>query len=84
MEMQPPSFFPAESPAQRTATLTCPECDQSSAETMPDDACLFFFECPSCKTMLRPLAGDCCVFCSYGDHQCPPKVAELNRARRRG
>ena len=21
---------------------------------------------------LKPLAGDCCVFCSYGDVKCPP------------
>ena len=46
---------------------------------MPDDACVFFYECPHCKIVLRPLPGDCCVFCSYGDHQCTPKLASLGR-----
>jgi hypothetical protein len=39
---------------------------------MPTDACQFFYECERCKTVLRPLAGDCCVFCSYGSIACPP------------
>lgn len=43
-----------------------------STEVMPVDACMFFFECPHCHRVLRPLPGDCCVFCSYGDAPCPP------------
>jgi hypothetical protein len=39
---------------------------------MPTDACLFFHECADCHTRLRPKAGDCCVFCSYGSVPCPP------------
>lgn len=39
---------------------------------MPTDVCLFFHECASCRTLLRPKAGDCCVFCSYGSVPCPP------------
>lgn len=39
---------------------------------MPTDACQWFYECERCKTVLRPKAGDCCVFCSYGTHRCPP------------
>jgi hypothetical protein len=39
---------------------------------MPTDACQFFYECVQCKTVLRPKAGDCCVFCSYGSVKCPP------------
>lgn len=54
------------------STLTCPECGHASTEEMPDDACQFFFECRGCGTVLRPLPGDCCVFCSYGDMPCPP------------
>jgi hypothetical protein len=50
---------------------------------MPDDACVFFFECPECKTLLRPLEGDCCVFCSYGDHKCPPRVGEMIALRKK-
>ena len=36
-------------------------------------ACLFFYTCATCGTVLRPRAGDCCVFCSYSDQVCPPK-----------
>ena len=30
---------------------------------------------PNCGTLLRPKAGDCCVFCSYGSVKCPPVQA---------
>ena len=57
---------------QFISTLTCPVCGHRATETMPTDACQFFYECGGCKTLLRPKAGDCCVFCSYGDVPCPP------------
>ncbi|MGH8688942.1 MAG: GDCCVxC domain-containing (seleno)protein [Burkholderiales bacterium] len=43
---------------------------------MPTDACLYFWHCPQCGTRLKPLAGDCCVFCSYGSVKCPPRQAQ--------
>ena len=55
-----------------TSRLTCPTCQASSTETMPTDACVYFYECRHCGAMLRPKAGDCCVFCSYGSVPCPP------------
>jgi hypothetical protein len=55
------------------ATLTCPECHVSTREEMPANACQFFWTCPSCAARIRPLPGDCCVFCSYADRVCPPK-----------
>ena len=54
------------------STLTCPHCGVAERLTMPTDACMFFHECTSCGTVLRPKPGDCCVFCSYGDVACPP------------
>jgi hypothetical protein len=54
------------------SVLTCPECGHAKLEIMPTAACQFFYECESCKTILRPLPGDCCVFCSYGTVKCPP------------
>jgi len=39
---------------------------------MPTDACQWFCECEQSHTMLKPKAGDCCVFCSYGDVPCSP------------
>lgn len=55
------------------ATITCPECGATALETMPTNACVFFYECTGCGVTLRPLPGDCCVFCSYSEHVCPPK-----------
>jgi len=52
--------------------ITCPNCGAQTEQEMPTDACLFFFECPSCRSLLRRKAGDCCVFCSYGSVRCPP------------
>jgi hypothetical protein len=52
--------------------LTCPECGFAKRETMPTDACWYYYECGNCGTLLRPKAGDCCVFCSFGSVKCPP------------
>ena len=57
---------------QTRSVLSCPLCGHASELEMPQDACLFFHECDACHTLLRPLAGDCCVFCSYGSVKCPP------------
>lgn len=57
---------------QLSSELTCPHCRHRKVETMPTDACWFFYECESCHSLLRPKAGDCCVFCSYGTVACPP------------
>ena len=54
------------------STLTCPSCGTVKVETMPTDACLYFYECTGCRTLLKPRQGDCCVFCSYGSVPCPP------------
>jgi hypothetical protein len=54
------------------STLTCPLCGHRETETMPTDACQYFYDCKGCGKMLKPLSGDCCVFCSYGDVACPP------------
>lgn len=52
--------------------ITCPNCGFSKSETMPTDACQYFYECTNCKALLRPNPGDCCVFCSFGSVKCPP------------
>lgn len=54
------------------STITCPQCGHRAEEMMPTNACLFFYDCRACNTKLRPLTGDCCVFCSYGSVPCPP------------
>jgi hypothetical protein len=66
------------------STLTCPKCGKSSVEKMPDDACLFFWNCPGCGARLKPKRGDCCVFCSYGSVPCPPVQLAAAHTPRRG
>lgn len=60
---------------QPSSTLTCPHCGHRKTETMPTDACVWFYECEQCHTVLKPQPGDCCVFCSYGSVPCPPRQA---------
>jgi len=52
--------------------ITCPKCGHHKQETMPVDACQYFYDCENCGEILKPLAGDCCVYCSYGTAKCPP------------
>ena len=66
------------------STITCPECRTSVSEEMPTNACVYFYECTGCKTLIQPLAGDCCVFCSYGDVKCPPIQQEQACCASRG
>ena len=58
------------------SVLTCPQCSHVQELAMPMESCLFFHECAGCRELLRPLPGDCCVFCSYGSVKCPPKQIE--------
>ena len=62
----------ADSTVTLESTLTCPACSHQKAETMPTDSCQWFYECENCHTVLKPKAGDCCVYCSYGTVPCPP------------
>ena len=52
--------------------LVCPHCSHEKTITMPSTFCQYFLECTNCKTVIKAKAGDCCVFCSYGDIKCPP------------
>lgn len=58
--------------AELQSVITCPECGFSKEETMPTDACQWYYECTRCGALLKPLKGDCCVFCSFGSVPCPP------------
>ena len=59
-----------------TSVIKCPFCGFEKEETMPVDACQFFYECTICKKNIRPKKGDCCVFCSYGSVKCPSKLLD--------
>lgn len=58
------------------SVLTCPACGHREEQTMPTDACQYFYECAGCHTLHKPKTGDCCVFCSYGTVECPPRQLE--------
>ncbi len=62
------------------SVITCPQCGHSQSETMPTDACQIYYVCTQCQAELRPLPGDCCVFCSYGSVPCPPIQEERQQA----
>jgi hypothetical protein len=51
--------------------IICPHCGHAETETMPTNACQFFYDCKGCGALLKPNPGDCCVFCSYGSVKCP-------------
>jgi hypothetical protein len=55
------------------STIKCPECGFEKGEEMPTNACMHFYTCTNCGVRLMPLAGRCCVFCSYGAVKCPPE-----------
>ena len=57
---------------QLQSTLTCPNCGHQATEQMPTDACVVIYACKGCGEELKPLPGDCCVFCSYGSMPCLP------------
>lgn len=58
------------------SVLTCPECGHRSREQMPVNACQYYYDCRGCGALLKPMPGDCCVYCSYGDVSCPPVQLE--------
>jgi hypothetical protein len=62
------------------STIRCPLCGHQKTEEMQVNACRFFYTCERCGMNIKPKAGDCCVFCSYGDVPCPP----IQEARAQG
>lgn len=54
------------------SVITCPHCGAKKEETMDENSCLFFYHCETCNKLLKPHEGDCCVFCSFGNINCPP------------
>ncbi|MFB6226528.1 MAG: GDCCVxC domain-containing (seleno)protein [Candidatus Paceibacteria bacterium] len=53
------------------STLICPKCSHEQTETIPQDSCLPFYICENCSQNIQAKEKDCCVFCSYGDKDCP-------------
>jgi len=53
------------------AHIKCPACGSVQIETMPEDQCIQFWQCPVCNANWMPENNDCCVYCSYADVACP-------------
>jgi hypothetical protein len=41
----------------QTSVIHCPACRIESAAPMPQDACLYFWDCPACKTRCEAEGG---------------------------
>jgi hypothetical protein len=74
-----PPLEPPDADLALVSSLTCPECGAKATETMPTDACWYFYDCAGCGALLKPRPGQCCVFCSYGAVPCPPMQASARR-----
>ncbi|MHA3817130.1 GDCCVxC domain-containing (seleno)protein [Pseudomonas sp. MAHUQ-55] len=59
--------------------LTCPHCDYAKQESMPTETCQYYYDCTTCKALLRPRTGDCCVFWSFGSVKCPTVQQQRGR-----
>jgi hypothetical protein len=54
--------------------ITCPHCAIANSETMPTDACQFFYVCTGCGVKFRTKQSDCCGFCFFGSVPFPPSA----------
>lgn len=50
--------------------VTCPECAHVQKMEIPEDRCIPFYKCGGCGKLIQ-VKDSCCVFCDYGDKQCP-------------
>ena len=62
----------AEKQIELQSTITCPNCGHQIKESLPTDACQYFYDCENCHKVLKPSEGDCCVYCPFGSTPCPP------------
>ena len=68
-------------------SIICPACGFRRDEAMPDGECAHFYTCTHCGKVLKPIYGDCCVFCSYATVMCPSEqrreLEDAGRSARR-
>lgn len=53
------------------ANLKCPQCGFVQEIAIPQDSCLHFYKCTTCRKIITPSVGSCCVICAYSDKNCP-------------
>lgn len=59
--------------------LTCPKCKHTQEMEIPNDKCILFFRCDNCGNLIKA-SKDSCVFCEYGDKDCPIGHPEKQQA----
>ncbi len=52
------------------SVVTCPHCQAFELVEIPTGFSQHLYRCPSCLVILKPKSGDCCIFCSFGSHDC--------------
>lgn len=62
--------------AHPSSVVTCPACGHSEAQPLTHGEGRLLHQCGSCRVLLRPKQGDCCVLCSYGDRPCHASAPE--------
>lgn len=53
------------------ATFKCPECGAEEEIEIPENVCMQFHKCKSCRKLIATSEEKCCVICSYSDKKCP-------------
>ncbi|MES2587220.1 MAG: GDCCVxC domain-containing (seleno)protein [Pseudomonadota bacterium] len=60
-----------------SSKITCPICLAAETLALPKGSSQHLYRCQSCKTILRPKSGDCCIFCSFGSVDCSSSEKNL-------
>ena len=81
-DKEPSLAIPRARRPEMVTQLTCPHCGHESQEVVPIDACVILHVCAECGLDVRPLRGDCCVFCSYGTDPCPTSPRRVTEGER--
>jgi len=51
--------------------MTCPGCGCINTKSMRLEVIEKTYSCPSCQKAYTKKPGSCCIYCSYGDDNCP-------------
>ncbi len=65
----------------KTAMIKCPFCGIRKRELIPQNMCIYFFECVKCKQKVPTPPAKCCVFCAFSNKKCAISIKEEARAR---
>ncbi len=52
------------------STLTCPHCKHKETHTLEEKIVPVRYQCGGCHQSPRINAGDCCIYCVFGDYPC--------------